>query len=200
MTEKKIYDFEVENVVKLNDKSKIKITQVPPDIKYYGSMDTYYVNNDDYLILEQKGIVPGFKFSSEIKDFDMALENLLFARDNVDIESEIIKALIDCRNGIDARGIDYQEIIDWFKGENRIYRDDNDRWNLIIDKWCDHINSILAADGINDIRISQLDPRDDRINCRVSGQAGYFKLQHPKGHFYCCVSGAKMVYSILGSL
>lgn len=201
MSENKNYDFEVKSITESDNSSFIKITEViPPGRKYTGSMNSYLIKKDERIILEQKGIVPGFKFISQIEYFNDALEDLLFGREVDNIESEVVNALINGDNGIDARGIDYQKIINWIRNEDRIYINKNDKWNLIISEWCQHINSIFVAAGHNDIKIHQLDPRDHRINRRIKGQAGYFELIHPKGHFYCSISGAKSVYSILGEL
>ena len=101
------------------------------------------------------------------------------------IGEHIIECFIS-KNKLSAK----QNMNDWFKNDTRIYRDPNDRWNIKTKEFCDYVNSKLSSKGI---KISEMNPIDERIELRYRGQCGYIYVEHPDGDCYCIIGGGNPI-------
>lgn len=157
------------------------------------SKNSFRLRINEYEELQDKfNLNVNGEFASDKDWFDDALEHMLFGRTITDVDKEIVIPSLINRQTPDDRGIDYEFIHKWWMDEKRVYRNPENQWDLIATDYYTHLNTILP----DNIRVSQLDSSDSRINTRVKGQCGYFLLEHPKGDCYGALHGAKNVLDL----
>lgn len=113
---------------------------------------------------------------------------------SIDVITDIIIPSIIAAETPNTEDIDFKIIHEWYISENRIYRDPNNKWNLIADEWYDYINTLLPSN----IKLSAITVNNESLpRTRIKGQCGYFKINHPKGIFYCAISSSSNIFDIL---
>jgi hypothetical protein len=112
----------------------------------------------------------------------------------IDVINDIVVPAIIAGDTPNTEHINYNIIHKWYVSENRIKRDPANKWNLIAHDWYDYINTLLPSN----IKISTISPNSgDPPELRMKGQCGYFKIEHPNGIYYCCLSASSNIFDVL---
>lgn len=171
----------------------ISIEGIKRKVNYY-SDNWYYLSKKEFEEADKRFILNvGRVFDSNKDDFKDALEHALFYREIKDVEKEIIIPSLIERCQPDPTGIDYDFISNWWREEKRVHRkEQNNPWELTAVDYYEYLNTLLPED----VRITELDTSDARINTRIKGQCAYFHLKHPKGDCYGMLHGTKNVLDL----
>lgn len=162
------------------------------------SSDSIYLNEkDQHFVVEKLGLygidsLVAYTFPSKHKEFDDAFRYHVWGREVSDVVTELIIPALLVKENPNTRGVDSKFLNDWWMNEDRVESIKPDRIYLTAVPFYDYLNTLLPEN----IRITEMDPMDPRINIRVKGQAGYFYLKHPQGDCYGILSGGQEIFEL----